>query len=263
MPDKFIYLCDNSLDGIFTAIYDAYEQKHGHDMNEIRIAGESYNQELFSTYIPVKTDYEKASKVARTIRQKVSGDVFEFIQMASVSYDNNKADAIYRVVILALKMGRSVMDYLTEPNVQLLMKLERHTNNEILHEMGFLRFQELTNGVLFARINPKNAILPYLAEHFSERFSGENWIIADTVHGTVMIHAVNRGCTYANMKDVDFDVMSFEYSESEELLQMLWKRFVDTIAIKERTNYDLQLQMLPLRFRKYMKEFSEKKESSV
>ena len=62
---------------------------------------------------------------------------------------------------------------------------------------------------------------------------------------------------FLELDDVDFDSFTPEYSEDEELWQKLWKRFVDTIAIKERINPRLQMQMLPLRFRKYMKEFDE------
>ena len=53
------------------------------------------------------------------------------------------------------------------------------------------------------------------------------------------------------------DELTLTYSEDEKQLQKLWKLFVNTIAIKERVNPKLQRQMLPLRFRKYMKEFSE------
>lgn len=254
MDDKFIYLCEDSLEGIFTAVYTAYEDRNGHENNKIQIPGDMFSQELFANYIFVDMDFEKAAKIARTLKEKVSGQVYEFLQKTAVSYQLEKADAIYRVIILALKMGNRVLEHLTDPNVQYLMELERHISNEIQHEIQFLRFEELMNGVLFGRINPKNALLPYLAEHFADRFSGENWVIADTVHGTVLIHEKNRGCSLVKAEDVDFDALSPQCSEDEELWQKLWKKFVDSIAIKERINPGLQRQMLPMRFRKYMKE---------
>lgn len=254
MDEKYIYLCEDTFEGILTAVYNAYEDRHGHEKNKIIISEGMYHQELFATYISVDTDYEKAVKVARTMQNKVSQEVYELIQKTSVSFNAGKADAIYRVIILALKMGSRVLDYLTEPNVQFLMELERHIANEIQHEIQFLRFEELANGALFARINPKNTLLPYLAEHFSDRFSGEDWLIADTVHGGVLVHEKNKGCSLVSAEDIDFDALELSYSEGEELWQKLWKRFVDSIAIKERINPKLQMQMLPLRFRKYMKE---------
>ena len=154
-------------------------------------------------------------------------------------------------------MGGRVIDHLTRPEVQYLMELERHIVNEIQHELQFLRFEELENGVLFAKINPKDAVLPYMAEHFADRFSGENWVIADTVHRTVLLHESGKGCSLAEMSDVDLEELELSVSASEELWQKLWKRFVDSIAIKERINSRLQMQMLPKRFRKYMKEMQE------
>ena len=175
--------------------------------------------------------------------------------MQSLSYIPEKADVIYRVIILALQMGNQVLDHLTDPNVALLFKMERNANNEILHEQGFLRFEKLASGVLFARINPKNAILPYLAYHFADRFPEENWVIADTTHGSMMIHERGKGCSYIHAKDEDFDRLLLSYSEEEEVFQKLWKRYIDSVGIKARENISLQNQMLPLRFRKYMKEF--------
>ncbi len=254
MDETWIYLCEDSLEGILTAVYTAFEEKHGHAYNKIELTEKQFHRQLFSKYISVKTDFQKAKKVARTMETKISPDVYEQIQKCSVSYDPRKSDAIYRFIILALKLGARVLNHLTDPDVQLMMELERHIANEIQHEIQFLRFEELENGVLFAKINPKNALLPYLAEHFSDRFSGENWVIADTVHRMVLTHERDKGCSLTRVEDVDFDALSLTCSENEELWQKLWKSFVDTIAIKERINPDLQRQMLPLRFRKYMKE---------
>ena len=72
-----------------------------------------------------------------------------------------------------------------------------------------------------------------------------------------MNYKANYKTVYLSMDEVDMDELTLTYSEDEKQLQKLWKLFVDTIAIKERVNPKLQRQMLPLRFRKYMKEFSE------
>lgn len=141
--------------------------------------------------------------------------------------------------------------------MQTLFAIERNFTNESHFFIEILRFEELENGTLFGRINPKSEVLPYLADHFVDRFAGEQWVIADTVHRTVLLHKANYKTVYLSMDEVDMDELTLTYSEDEKQLQKLWKLFVDTIAIKERVNPKLQRQMLPLRFRKYMKEFSE------
>ncbi len=253
--ERFVYLCEDSLEGIFTAVYQAYEERHGHDSNRIQILSECMAQELFTTYISVKTDFDKAIKVANTLQRKRLYDVYENIQKAALSCYEDKADVIYRIIILALNKGEQVLEHLTHPQIQRLMELVRYTNNELLRQKEFLRFQELKSGILFARINPNNAVLPFMAEHFTDRFPEENWVIADTAHGGVLVHKRGKGCALMNLEDVDLDAITLELSQGEEAWQRLWKRYVDSIAIKERINPNLQRQMLPLRYRKYMVEF--------
>jgi probable DNA metabolism protein len=257
MEERYIYLCEDSFEGIMSGVWRAYEDRHGHEKNEIRIREPGFNQELFCRYIPVETDFDHAVKVARTVQRDISRQAYEFIQKAAISCFPEKADAVYRFIIYGLHVGKQILDCLTLPFMQTLYEIERNVNNEIYHWKEFLRFQELANGTLFGKINPKGAVLPYLADHFADRYSGEDWLIADTVHQTVLIHRGERGCLYASMEEVDFDELTLQYSAEEKDMQQLWKLFVDTIAIKERRNTDLQRQMLPLWFRKYMKEYQD------
>lgn len=250
-----IYLCEDSAEGIFSAVYRAYEEKNGHRNNEIQVNRNGFNRQLFCEYIPVETDFDHAVKVARTVQRDISSQAYEFLHKVSASYREEKADAIYRFIIEGLHVGNKALSHLTAPHMQILCDIERQVNNEILHFLEFIRFEELENGTLFGRINPKSAILPYMADHFENRFSGEKWIIADTIHRTVLIHEVEQTALYATMEDVNFDELELKYSPDEDKMQKLWRLFVETIAIQERINPKLQRQLLPLRFRKYMKEF--------
>lgn len=254
--EKYIYLCEDSLEGIFSAVYRAYEDGHGHEANEIRVREAGANRELFCEYLSVETEFGRAVKVARTIQEKISHKAYEFVRKAAVSERREKADAIYRFIIHGLHVGNAILQHLGAPFMQILCDIEKCVDNEIGHWNQFLRFEELANGSLFARINPKSEVLPYLADHFSDRFSGEDWIIADTVHQTVLIHHANQKCLYAAMEEVDFDKLSLQYSSGERNMQQLWKLYVDKAAIKERANPNLQRQLMPLRFRKYMREFT-------
>ena len=256
--ERHIYLCEDNAEGIFSAIYKAYEDRHGHLNNEIRIEGNDFNRELFCEYHRVETDYDRAVKVARTICREISEAAYDFVHRAACSWQSEKADAIYHFIQEGLRVGERAMNHLTAPHMQTLYAIDRNITNEIHAFKEFLRFEELENGVLFGRINPKSAVLPYLADHFEDRFSGEKWVIADTVHRTVLIHGVNRHTIYAAMTEADLEELMLHYSAEEKEWQKLWKVFVDAIAIKERVNRNLQRQMLPLHFRKFMKEFSDR-----
>ena len=63
----YIYQCEDSTDGILTAVYDAWASRRGHSHIKLQILREADTMELFSEYIPVQTDAEKAEKVRRSV----------------------------------------------------------------------------------------------------------------------------------------------------------------------------------------------------
>ena len=58
-----VYRCEDTLEGIFTAIYNAYEEKRNHEDTRITVHEEYL---LFAEYVPVVTDIDKAIKIIRT-----------------------------------------------------------------------------------------------------------------------------------------------------------------------------------------------------
>lgn len=60
-----VYRCQDSLEGIFTAIYQAYEEKRNH---EDTILSLSEDPMLFAEDVSVLPDEEKTRKVMNTLR---------------------------------------------------------------------------------------------------------------------------------------------------------------------------------------------------
>mgnify|MGYP000942762510 CR=1 FL=1 len=81
MKNIKIYRCEDSVDGIFTAVYDAWASKYGHDYIKLETIDEQAcsNFELFSEYVVVKTDLEKSQKVSRSIKNKISSYAYEMV----------------------------------------------------------------------------------------------------------------------------------------------------------------------------------------
>ena len=74
----YTYICENSIDGILTGVYDAYADRY--PRNEIHLqAHEPDNLSLFTQYLPVKADHEKAVKVARTLKSRFGQEFYETI----------------------------------------------------------------------------------------------------------------------------------------------------------------------------------------
>lgn len=255
----YIFICEDSLDGILTGIYDAWTFKLQHknlSHNDIRLTSrEPENYELFSDYLPVEVSFEKAEKVSRTLSEKLGAAFYEAIVNAALSRepagkkDMDKADAIYKTVVLALcsPAKEKVLLYLGEPCIFRVFSLSRATHNEAHHLTGFLRFSELKNGVLFSAIHPKNHTLPILAAHFTDRFPQENFMIYDETRKLAAIHRAGKDFLLADASDLNQDILH-HYSEKEQQFRDLWLTFFDSIAIDARINPTLQAQNIPKRF---------------
>ncbi|MBO5279175.1 MAG: TIGR03915 family putative DNA repair protein [Lachnospiraceae bacterium] len=246
-----IYLCEDSFEGILTAVYDAWAGRLGHDNVRLELQGE-YNLELFADYVVVLPDDEKAEKVVRTLRQKLSEEVFEYVYKAAMSQERRKADLIYRFIVLAIQRGARIVSEFGNPVVMDIFELVRNVSNESHLLLGFIRFQELENGVLFAKITPKNYVLTLIAPHFEDRLSGENWVIYDAVHEMAAVHA--RNTSWVLSREAKMPEKLPESGQEEEY-EELWKIFFHTIGIEARKNPKCQRNMLPLWYRKNMLEF--------
>ena len=65
MEEKYL-ICEDSIEGIFTGIYDAYALREGHEHIHIQV-GEVDNYRLFADYLYIQPDPVKTDKVAGTL----------------------------------------------------------------------------------------------------------------------------------------------------------------------------------------------------
>ena len=258
MERKRIYLCDNSIDGIFTAIYIAWSSRLGHSNVKIEEKGEGSkfsNIELFAEYVAVDTDVELANKVGKSIRQKISVEAYEMSCRVALSDYSGKADLIYRFLILGYAIGGAITEHLSNEVVNMMFKVNKNVGNETHHLLGFIRFSEQENGLLTSIIHPKNNVLSLVAPHFADRLPQERFMIYDGNRKLAALHVPNIPWIIAEVPDIDQDRVH-EVSVYEDQYRDMWISFFDHIAIKERTNLKLQRNNLPLRFRSDMTEFN-------
>ncbi|MCI9081402.1 MAG: DNA metabolism protein [Lachnospiraceae bacterium] len=265
----YMFLCEDSIDGIFTGVYDAWASHYGH-ANITLTTQIPENYSLFHEYINVPTDFQKSAKVARTLRKRMGAETYEELCQAASALETsctgikrmNKADAIYKTIVLALSLADSskVLNYLGESYVNRVFQLSRSTGNEAHHLLGFLRFQELENGVLFAKIHPKNNVLPFLGEHFADRLPQENFMIYDENRHLAVLHPKEKGFFITDTETLNLEMLNRISSEEKEY-QKLWCRFFDSIAIEARINPKLQRQNLPKRFQQDIIEFNRQQTS--
>lgn len=219
------------FDGSFEGLLELSEFLRVSRAHFDEVSDKEDNSSLFSENIYADTDAKPKYELLDTARLK------------TVFLANDKATykTIVRHYIESIEETPSL-----ETNAK-LTELEHVVNREAHKYKGFIRF-EMSEFGFFARIAPKHDILPLIAPHFWKRF-GDDRAIADENRGVVALIDQN------GYRIVRATADRFEKHESEKKFEGLWKRFFDTISIKERTNDKLQKQMIPLRYREFMNEF--------
>ena len=256
--EEYYLICEDSLEGIFSGIYQAYLLKIPHERIHIQLGAEE-NLRLFAIYQDCPVQEEYAVKVARTIGNKFGQEAYLAICRALASEERDKGEAVYKTVVTGLRMKNpaAVMGNLKDPYVHRVFELARFTANEAHYHVEFLRFRELENGILYAPIGPKNNLITFIVPHFADRLPLENFIIHDDVRNIFAVHPARQDW-YLVTGQEGLELPEHNFSAAEEKYSELFEHFFHTIAIKERKNADLQRNMLPLRYRKYMTEFDKK-----
>lgn len=252
--EEHILVCEDSLEGILTAVYTAYEKHYSPETTGIQTSEEG-NLRLFAVYETVDGDAEKCARVMRTLRIRFGEEGFYVICQALASADDRKATAVYRTIAkgLRLRSAEKVLERYADTDVRTVQKLKYNVWCEMHHLYGFLRFRELQNGILFAEICPKNNVTAYLAEHFADRLPMEHFVICDCGRGLFAVH--EAGKRWFLVQNSHFEKENVKESEGEAMCQELFRHFCHKISIEARENKELQRGMLPLRFRPYMTEF--------
>ena len=255
MEENIILVCEDSNIGILSGVYEAYEKKLNHASTYLQV-GEGENLKLFSSYIQVSPSKLKAEKVIRTIDRRFGRETLQIILEALGSTDRSKGQAVYQMIVHGIRgeYKGKLIDCFSCDAVVKVVALSTTVWHEYHHLYGFVRFRELNNGILYAQIHPKNNVLDFLGDHFSNRFPNEHFMIHDEVHGICLIHGARKEWFIVEENLVQLEHLP-EVSEREVWIQDLFRYFCQKISISERENLSLQQQLLPLRFRPDMVEF--------
>lgn len=259
--EGYVFICEDSIDGILTGVYEAYQFKkeekiESHDMLHLAVR-EPDTRRLFTQYIMIETDYTKSAKVISTLKRELGESTYYDLCVALLSTDEEKADAVYHTIVIGLKYhDKNVLARLHDEMVHKTFVCRRNAANELHYCKEFLRFEELESGILYAKIGPKNHVLPFLMPHFADRLPADDFVIYDEKRGEFGLHPKYKQWYLVN--DTEFNTDKLVFSEEEQVYRELFTEFCETIAIEARINPKLQRQMVALRYRPYMVEFNQK-----
>ena len=238
-----VFQYDGRFEGFLCCIFESYVNK------EFPIAF-SGDEECWSLYDVryIVTSQEHAQRVYQSIlrRSRVAADV---IRRGFLTCLPEKELHLYTLVKKLYDEGPAFLQNSSDPVYNPVARALRHMSGELEKLRGFVRFSDY-GGVLGAEIEPKNRVLPLLRRHFCDRYANESFFIYDRTHKELLIYAKN----HSRLLTVDSLQLALP-SEEEVQFRRLWKRFYETITIKERENSRCQNTCMPKRYRGTMTEF--------
>lgn len=256
--DEVVYLYDGTPEGLYSAIFAAYARKQ--DPSEV-IPEDEFQPRLLQDAVRIPTDEGHALRVSQGIRKRLGARTQRQAQKCSLSGKDGAGTALYRFVRYALdeaagKKGAPVNN-ISHPCVKPFFDAVRGVDNECEKIRQFARFQHLKGEgqeVWFARVNPRDAVIPLVMGHFVERFNIQPFILYDEVHGVAGVW--DGQCTHL-VRTSDEALTLPGPDATEAVMQDAWREFYRTLSVDARYNPELRRKMMPKRFWKNLTEMQD------
>ena len=240
-----ILVYDGTFEGFLSLVYEVYYKK----LKPTKIYKTLPNEIIFEEILEIQTSEENSTKVLKAIKTKFPKPIVEKILNIFMCDSRAFEVALLEFIIIGFKDTKQLFN-INNSSVFYLSNLEKELFKNVHKMYAFVRFEELDDDTLYAKLECKFNVVYFLAKHFLKRFNNQNFII----------HDINRKIAFIKTKD-DYSIQEVaffdepNYSTNEEKFQKLWKRFFKGVTIEERINPKLQQQLVPLIYRTYMSEF--------
>ena len=245
-----IYRYDGSYPGFLCCVFESFVRK----ALPLAIEGPETAQLSFFDGRDIPTEANKAARVEASLAPVLGARAEELVHYAFLSGKPEKELLSLRFLHMAFARGRGAAWDYAHPDAASVLDLEKAVRGEAHLLTGFVRFQ-VADGMLGAVIRPKNYVLPLLRPHFCGRYPDKDFLIADLTHRTALVY---QGGTadYAELPP-DFALPPPDAEEAE--YQALWKRFYQTIGIRERYNPTVRRTHCPKRYWACMTELQDER----
>lgn len=239
-----IYIHDNSIDGRLSAL--AYALADSQTPEDIQ-PEEGRQVSLFGTDVKVERDEAVARKLMMRIRSDISKEAVRHVMYALLSELPHLDMSLYFYLREGLIRGPEVDRWHANEHVKKVHDVSRKVGGEAHRLKGLLRFRELTDGTLWAPVEPDHQIMLPLAQHFRRRLPTERGIIHDLRRG-IAVTWTKAEIQYIAPPE------NLKLADGEEAIQELWQTYFKSATIRERINPRLQRQFMPVRYWKWLTE---------
>jgi probable DNA metabolism protein len=240
-----ILVYDGSFEAFLSLVYEVYYKK----LQPLVISKEMPNALILDTILPIEYDEKKSLKVLKSLKDKFSEKNFETILNIFMCDTKEFELDLLNYIIIGFN-DQTQLENINISFVQNIQNLQKELFRHNHKVSGFVRFIELEDETLYAKIDTKFNVVYFLGKHFLRRFNNQKYIIHDLKRKIVFV----KNESFIGVQNIaSFEVPKM--SVNEEKFSKLWKTFFDSVAIESRRNKKLQQQMVPLIYRTYMNEF--------
>ena len=109
MSEQIVLRCEDSLEGIFTALFDAFVCKNKMKApytDSISIAVGEGEMTLFAREIEVQTDAQKVQKTVYSIQSRLGYPVYDTLLHALCHFAEDRGTAVLGYLVRAFAQGR-------------------------------------------------------------------------------------------------------------------------------------------------------------
>lgn len=253
-----VFRFDNTLDGLLTAVFDAYARRTFPDA----LVAEGDVLPLFCEEVfTVVTDEVKAFRVWKGLRRKLSSTAMRCVAGCWLAEEPDTPRVMFRFIRKVIDALRSIETDFADADVLAFTRMWQRVERERTRLLQFVRFQKAADGVYFAAVEPEKNALPLIVPHFRDRFADQPWLIYDVgrAYGFYYDRKVVRRVTFDESNGLPRHLLNGKLDKAlmdgdEQLFQSLWKTYFKAICIHERINPRKQRNDMPVRYWKYLTE---------
>ena len=243
-----IFIFDGTFEGFVSSL--PYLWQHSEYGDKLQ-AQKSHNPEFFTPSVTITDEL--------IIKTGTPGNIL-FRKTASTliycysSKDHEATEKAPSFISYIKNTGIKGFSHLAEPSVNSVIKAAKKTLAEAHKLKGLLRFRQIRS-ILYGPYFSKNFVLPNLGRHFRKRLPNQQWLLHDTEHKTGLFYngKILRQAFFDDKKALELEKI-YKQSGLEDNFEILWKKYFNTVAIKERNNPKLQQSFMPKQYWRFIPE---------
>ncbi len=241
-----IYLYDGTKEGFLCAFLTAFSDP------QAQIASDGFQLPLGAKAVNIATDPEKAEKAKKRLLSFDRRSMHDLSRILR-SGDGDKDETAFRYFRFLAEQNRPVSGMLSEEAVRRADECIRRVGVETHRTKGFLRFFETESGALYAAFSPDNDIADLLVPHFRARLPLYPFVIHDVKRKKAAVWDTEHSFL------APLDRAEVVISADEYAWQDLWRQYYESVNIPSRERLKQMRGYLPVRYMKFMPEFSKRK----